>query len=64
MLRSMSRLVNIEKSLNHYLNSQLVTLYGYTVIFPRRRGPTRRCPADGLRSYIPNGGGIPRGWSM
>ena len=54
MLLAGSRLVNLEKSLNSYLFDQLVTLYGYTVIFPRETWPNDTMPGQWIEvNYIP-----------
>ena len=43
-LRAVSRLTNIEKSLNQYLNAQLVDTYNYVIIFPRETWPNNEIP--------------------
>ena len=54
MLLAPSRLSNIERSLNVYLDSQLVTLSGYTVLFPRETWPNDTMPGQWMEvSYIP-----------
>ena len=54
MLVAASRLTNIEKSLNTYLNNQLVTIAGFTVIFPRETWPNDTMPGQWIEvNYIP-----------
>ena len=49
-----SRLTNIERSLNVYLESQLVALYTFVVIFPRETWPNNTMPGQWIEvNYVP-----------